>query len=73
MERLSSEASARSQSVDRVQGLEVQLEKLTHQKNSVEARERKSKEDASLVGEHVQIFSSSEFFPCGYSLKVFIV
>lgn len=50
MERLTSEANARSQSVDRVQGLEVQLEKLTYQKASVEAREKKVKEDASLVG-----------------------
>lgn len=55
MERLTSEANARSQSVDKVQGLEVQLEKLTTLKVSVEARERKAKEDASLVGVHVQI------------------
>lgn len=55
MERLTSEANARSQSVDRVQGLEVQLEKVTNLKASVEARERKAKEDASLVGVHVQI------------------
>ncbi|XP_075883469.1 unconventional myosin-Vc [Nelusetta ayraudi] len=48
MERLTSEANARSQSVDRVQGLEVQLEKVTNLKASVEARERKAKEDASL-------------------------
>lgn len=50
MERLTSEANARSQSLDRAQGLEVQLEKLTNQKACVEARERRANQDASLVG-----------------------
>lgn len=50
MERLTSEANGRSQATDRLQGLEVQMEKLTNQKTSLEAREKKSKEDASLVG-----------------------
>lgn len=49
MERLTSEANARSQTADKLQGLEVQLEKLTNQKASLEAREKKAKEDASLV------------------------
>lgn len=49
MERLTSEANARSQAADRLQGLEKQLEKLTSQKASLEAREKKAKEDASLV------------------------
>lgn len=49
MERLTSEASARSQAAGRLQGLEAQLEKLTSQKASLEAREKKAKEDASLV------------------------
>lgn len=71
MERLTSEANARAQSIDRVQGLEVQLEKLTNQKASVEARERKAQEDSSLVGLHVQILSSFfYFFSCDDSLKV---
>lgn len=50
MERLTSEANARSQATDRLQGLEVQLEKLTNHKTSLETREKRSKEDASLVG-----------------------
>lgn len=50
MERLTSEASARSQAVDRLQGLEAKLEKSTNEKASLEAREAKAKEDANLVG-----------------------
>ncbi|XP_041794288.1 unconventional myosin-Vc isoform X1 [Chelmon rostratus] len=49
MERLTSVANSHSQTVDRVQGLEAQLEKLTNQKISLEAREMKMKEDASLT------------------------
>lgn len=49
MERLTSVANSHSQTMDRVQGLEAQLEKLTNQKISLEAREMKMKEDASLV------------------------
>lgn len=49
MEKLTSEANARAQAVDRIQGLEAKLEKLTNEKTSVEAREAKVKEDASLV------------------------
>lgn len=51
MERLTSEANARSQAVDRLQALEAKLEKLTTEKTSWEARETKVKEDASLVSE----------------------
>lgn len=58
MERLTSEANGRSQATDRLQGLEAQLEKLTNQKTSLEAREKKSKEDASLVGLEVNIKSN---------------
>lgn len=50
MERLTSVASSHSQSVDRLQVLEAQLEKVNSQKESLEAREKKAKEDASLVG-----------------------
>ncbi|XP_030586985.1 unconventional myosin-Vc [Archocentrus centrarchus] len=49
MERLTSLANSHSQTMDRLQGLEAQLEKSTHQKASVEERERKAKEDASLT------------------------
>ncbi|TNN00172.1 hypothetical protein fugu_011418 [Takifugu bimaculatus] len=49
MERLTSEANARSQAVDRLQGLEAKLEKLTNEKASLEAREAKAKEDANLT------------------------
>lgn len=68
MERLTSEANAHSQSVDRVQGLEVQLEKLTNQKASVEARERKAKDDTSLVG--LLVSTRYRFYPCDDFLKV---
>lgn len=50
MERLTSEANARAQAGDRLQGLEAKLEKLTNEKASLEAREVKAKEDANLVG-----------------------
>ena len=50
MERLTSVANSHSQSVDRLQVLEAQLEKVNSQKESLEAREKKAKEDASLVG-----------------------
>ncbi|XP_076588859.1 unconventional myosin-Vc isoform X2 [Chaetodon auriga] len=49
MERLTSVANSHSQTTDRLQGLEAQLEKLTNQKASLEAREKKAKEDASLT------------------------
>ncbi|XP_041853672.1 unconventional myosin-Vc [Melanotaenia boesemani] len=49
MERLTILANSHSQTVDRLQGLETQLEKSVNQKTSVEARERKAKEDASLM------------------------
>lgn len=55
MERLTSEANARSQAVERLQGLEAKLEKLTSEKASLEARATKAKEDASLVGCEVQL------------------
>ncbi|KAL3061380.1 hypothetical protein OYC64_009542 [Pagothenia borchgrevinki] len=47
MERLSSLANSHSHTVDRLHGLEAQLEKSTNQKVSLEAREKKVKEDAS--------------------------
>lgn len=49
VERLTSLANSHSQTVDRLHGLEAQLEKSTNQKASLEAREKKAKEDASLV------------------------
>lgn len=54
MERLTSEANARSQAVDRLQALEAKMEKLTNEKASWEARETKVKEDASLVSGEVR-------------------
>ena len=50
MERLTSVANSHSQSMDRLQVLEAQLEKVNNQKESLEAREKKAKGDASLVG-----------------------
>ncbi|XP_008287953.1 unconventional myosin-Vc [Stegastes partitus] len=49
MERLTSLANSHSQTVDRLQGMEAQLEKSSNQKASLEAREKKAKEDASLT------------------------
>ncbi|XP_049429134.1 unconventional myosin-Vc isoform X2 [Epinephelus fuscoguttatus] len=49
MERLTSLANSHAQTVDRLQVLEVQLEKSTNQKASLEAREKKAKEDASVT------------------------
>ncbi|XP_068595561.1 unconventional myosin-Vc [Brachionichthys hirsutus] len=54
MERLASVANSHFQSVERLQGLEGQLEKLTSQKASVEAREKKAKEDAGLIFARLQ-------------------
>ena len=53
MERLSSLANSHSHTMDRLHGLEAQLEKLTNQKVSLEAREKKVKEDASQVSHEV--------------------
>lgn len=55
MERLTSLASSHSQTMERLQGLEAQLDKTTNQKASLEERERKAKEDASLVGLEVKV------------------
>ncbi|XP_061630695.1 unconventional myosin-Vc isoform X1 [Phyllopteryx taeniolatus] len=48
VERLTSLASSHSQAMDRLQALETQLEKSANQKASLEAREKKVKEDAFL-------------------------
>ncbi|XP_029993436.1 unconventional myosin-Vc [Sphaeramia orbicularis] len=49
MERLTSLANSHSQTVDRLHSLETQLEKSTNQNASLEAREKKVKEDTSLA------------------------
>ncbi|XP_062277204.1 unconventional myosin-Vc [Scomber scombrus] len=49
MERLTSLRNSHSQTVDKLQGLEAQLEKSYNQKASLEAREKKGKEDASVA------------------------
>ncbi|XP_075998597.1 unconventional myosin-Vc isoform X2 [Genypterus blacodes] len=49
VERLTSLASSHSQSMDKLHSLEAQLEKSTNQKVSVEAKEKKAREDASVV------------------------
>ncbi|TKS73568.1 Unconventional myosin-Vc [Collichthys lucidus] len=49
MERLTSLANSHAQNMDRVQGLEAQMEKLTNQKASLEAKEKKGKEDTTLI------------------------
>lgn len=70
MERLTSLANSHSQTVDRLQGLEAQLEKSTNQKASLEAREKKAKEDASLVSfevDSIQLFASLQLFVCLWS------
>lgn len=53
MERLTNLASSNSQTVDRLQSVEVQLERLTTQKASVEEKGRKAKEEASLVSSEI--------------------
>ncbi|XP_013869026.1 unconventional myosin-Vc [Austrofundulus limnaeus] len=49
MERLTNLANSNSQTVDRLQSVEVQLERLTTQKASLEEKGRKAKEEASLT------------------------
>ncbi|XP_056138617.1 unconventional myosin-Vc [Lampris incognitus] len=49
MERLTSLASSHSQGLDKLQFLEAQLEKSNSEKMSLEAKEKKAKEDASLA------------------------
>ncbi|CAN9499417.1 unnamed protein product [Ophioblennius macclurei] len=49
VERLTSLANSHSQTVDKLQGVEAQLEKSTNQRASLEAREKKAKEDAGLT------------------------
>uniref|UniRef100_A0A3Q3J0J8 Myosin VC n=1 Tax=Monopterus albus TaxID=43700 RepID=A0A3Q3J0J8_MONAL len=53
VERFTSLANTHSQTMDRLQGLEVQLEKSNNQKASLEAREKKAKEDAHQVSVEV--------------------
>lgn len=55
MERLTNLANSNSQTVDRLQSVEVQLERLTTQKASLEERERKAKEEASLVSSEINV------------------
>lgn len=55
VERLTSLASTHSQTVDKLQGLEIQMEKLTNQKAALESREKKVKEDAGLVSFEVNV------------------
>lgn len=43
--------------MEKLQGLETQLEKSTNQKASLEKREKKAKEDASLVSIEVDALS----------------
>ncbi|KAK5867242.1 hypothetical protein PBY51_011753 [Eleginops maclovinus] len=54
MERLTSLANSHSHTVDRLHGLEAQLEKATNHKTSLEAREKKAKDDASQITTHLQ-------------------
>ncbi|XP_074534428.1 unconventional myosin-Vc [Halichoeres trimaculatus] len=49
VERLTTLATSHSQTVDKLQGLEANLEKTTHLKASVEAREKKTKEEAGVA------------------------
>ncbi|XP_034540965.1 unconventional myosin-Vc isoform X2 [Notolabrus celidotus] len=49
VERLTTLATSHSQTVDKLRGLEVNLEKTTHLKASVEAREKKAKEEAGVA------------------------
>uniref|UniRef100_A0A8D3CYR8 Myosin VC n=1 Tax=Scophthalmus maximus TaxID=52904 RepID=A0A8D3CYR8_SCOMX len=68
VERLTSLASTHSHTVDRLQGVEAQLEKSTRQRASLEARERTVKEGATLVSLEVnpkifiQLFKEFEVF-----------
>lgn len=57
MERLTLLANTHSQTVDRLQGMEAQLEKLNTQKASLEAREKKVKEDVVLVSLYFDSYS----------------
>uniref|UniRef100_A0A669CFJ9 Myosin VC n=1 Tax=Oreochromis niloticus TaxID=8128 RepID=A0A669CFJ9_ORENI len=57
LERLTSLANSHSQTMEKLQGLETQLEKSTNQKASLEKREKKAKEDASLVSIEVDALS----------------
>lgn len=50
MERLTSLANAHAQGLDRVQSLEVELNKAASERLSVEEREKKRKEESNQVG-----------------------
>ncbi|KAG7240324.1 hypothetical protein INR49_027017 [Caranx melampygus] len=54
VERLTSLANTHSQTVERLQGLEAQLERSTSQKATLEVREKKVKEDATLKIAQIQ-------------------
>ncbi|KAK7892140.1 hypothetical protein WMY93_024103 [Mugilogobius chulae] len=55
MERLTSLANTHSQTMNRLQNIEMQLEKSTSQKASLEAREKKAKEDACQALAELQV------------------
>lgn len=62
MEKLTTLANSQSQNTHRLQGLEIQLEKVTSQKESLEAKERKTKEETSLVSTEISFYKSSFWF-----------
>lgn len=50
MERLTSLANAHAQGLEKVQSLEMELSKAANEKQYVEEREKRSKEESSRVG-----------------------
>lgn len=50
MERLTSLANAHAQGLDKVQSLEVELSKSASERQSVEEKEKKRKEESNQVG-----------------------
>lgn len=64
MERLTSLANSHSQAVERVQSLEAQLEKSASKRASLEAKELKAKEDATLVSVQINVYSVIQCCAC---------
>lgn len=62
MERLTSLASTHSHTMDRVHGLEAQLQKSAGEKVSLESKQKKAKEYSSQVRVNPETISLESFF-----------
>uniref|UniRef100_A0A3Q3WH83 Uncharacterized protein n=1 Tax=Mola mola TaxID=94237 RepID=A0A3Q3WH83_MOLML len=70
MERLTSEANGRCQTVERLQVLEAQLEKLSNQKASLEEREKKLQKEADALRVEKQTLKKNHEKPASSNFEI---